>query len=189
MAAESALAESIRTAVQSWPAPDHEQELLRADYVGFIESYPDAHLRSCRVGHVTASTLIVDPVHQSVLLTLHPTVGRWLQTGGHIEPDDAHLVAAAEREAREESGIGDLVLDATPLLLDRHELQCRAADGTYSALHHWDIQFMAIAPAGAQAICSSESLDLRWWPLTDLPGDDDSVSRLAHAAARRLAHR
>ena len=38
-------------------------------------------------------------------------LGRWLQTGGHIEPEDASLEAAALREAGEESGLADLELD------------------------------------------------------------------------------
>ncbi|MBW8810801.1 MAG: NUDIX domain-containing protein, partial [Lysobacter sp.] len=37
--------------------------------------------------------------------TLHRKGGFWVQCGGHLEPDDATLSAAALREATEESGI------------------------------------------------------------------------------------
>ncbi len=40
-----------------------------------------------------------------VLLTLHKTVDRWLQLGGHCEPGDTTLAGAALREAAEESGL------------------------------------------------------------------------------------
>ena len=57
----------------------------------------------------------VDPSRAAVLLTLHPRVGQWLQVGGHCEPGDRTVLDAAAREAREESGIGSLSFDPTPL--------------------------------------------------------------------------
>ena len=53
-----------------------------------------------------------------VLLTLHPRVGAWLQLGGHLEDTDPSLLAAAAREAAEESGIAGIVLDPVPVDLD-----------------------------------------------------------------------
>ena len=45
----------------------------------------------------------------------------WLQMGGHCEPEDATLAAAALREATEESGIAGLtLLPGGPVRLDRH---------------------------------------------------------------------
>jgi hypothetical protein len=39
-----------------------------------------------------------------VLLTLHPRLGRWVQLGATCEPSDVDILAAARREAVEESG-------------------------------------------------------------------------------------
>ena len=44
------------------------------------------------------------PRSSTVLLTLHRKAGAWFQFGGHFEPGDARVHAAATREAREESG-------------------------------------------------------------------------------------
>ena len=53
---------------------------------------------------------------------------------------------------------------------------------------HLDLQFIAHAPAGAEAVISSESLDLRWFPLDELPdGIDAGLAALIAAAARRFA--
>jgi 8-oxo-dGTP pyrophosphatase MutT (NUDIX family) len=184
--ATAAWTDHARTLLVAWSAPDAQQSSLRAEYVDFIDRHNGVHLRASRIGHLTASALVVDPVQRTTLLTLHPTVGRWLQTGGHIEPTDDSLLAAAAREAREESGIAGLELDTAPLRLDRHELMCRADDNSRSRLHHWDVQYLALAAPGSTAVMSEESDDLRWWPLAALPDVDESVERLARQAAQRL---
>jgi hypothetical protein len=49
--------------------------------------------------------------------------------------------------------------------------------------HHLDVQFVVRAPEGAEIAISDESLDLRWWPLNDLPPDSDyGLRQLARAA-------
>lgn len=175
-----------RRVLSEWPAPDAAQGQLRDDYLAHLDAFADGALRTCRFGHITASTIIIDPARASALLTLHPIVGRWLQTGGHCEPADATLLAAAAREAAEESSIDDLVVDAIPVRLDRHAVRCRADNGEASLLDHLDVQFMAVAPPLARERRTVESLDLRWWAWDRLPDDtDDSVRALVAAALER----
>ncbi|MBI1376800.1 MAG: NUDIX domain-containing protein [Frankiales bacterium] len=163
--------------LRTWAAPDAAQESLRREYLDFLARHADAPYRSCVPGHLTASALVVSPARDRVLLTLHAKIGRWLQMGGHCEPDDAGLHAAAAREAREESGIEGLVLGAEPVRLDRHRVGCHG--GSW----HLDVQYVAVAPPGAVHVISEESLDLRWWPVDALPElADDALERLVAAA-------
>lgn len=182
------LRRSATELLTAWQAPDDEQEALRRAYLHHIDVYDNALLRECRAGHITASTLVVDAAHERMLLTLHPIVGRWLQTGGHCEATDADITAAAAREAREESGIVGLTIDPDPLRLDRHAVRCRPPQGPPAELHHLDVQFLALAPAGAVATRSAESDDLRWFawdaPPTDLDG---SVAALMASARVRMS--
>jgi 8-oxo-dGTP pyrophosphatase MutT (NUDIX family) len=99
--------------------------------------------------------------------------------GGHIEADDLTLRAAAAREAREESGLLDLQLTASPVNLDRHSLTC---DGRN--LDHLDVQFLAIAPPGSVAIGNDESDALRWFEYDQIPSDDTAVQRLVDIARK-----
>lgn len=168
--------------LHAWAPTDRGQADLRAIYVAHLDEHVDGVWRECRAGHVTASAIIVDPVHERVLLTLHPLVGRWLQTGGHCEPADVGLPEAALREAREEGGIDDLVVVPGIVRLDRHEVRCRS-----DLLHHLDVQYLVVAPAGAVHRRSAESLDLAWWPWEALPEPtDESVRLLVRAARARL---
>jgi 8-oxo-dGTP pyrophosphatase MutT (NUDIX family) len=190
--AEVRLHSQIRDVLSIWQAPDSQQERLRVEFLAHLGDHPSGMVRDCRAGHLTASALVVEPTSKQVLLTLHPVVGRWLQTGGHIEYSDESPEESALREAREESGIASLTLLGAPVRLDRHTVLCKAPDGQRSALDHFDVQWVALAPPHSTPIRSSESVDLAWWPWADLPtgpsGADDSVAALVAAARTHLSH-
>lgn len=156
---------------------------LQQAFLGFLAARPDAMWRSCAPGHLTASALVIDPVRRQVLLTLHPRTGMWMQLGGHCEPGDGTVLDVAAREAREESGIGALSLDPVPLGLHIHPITCSLGVPT----RHFDVQFLALAPEGAEPIRSDESDDLRWFPWDALPeGAAPEMPRMVEAARLRL---
>lgn len=175
------LRDSVLDTLERWRPADPAQDALREALLAFVLARPDACLRSCVPGHVTASTLVLDHTGRHALLTLHPRIGRWVQLGGHCEETDADIASAALREATEESGIEGLVVMPVPAALHVHGLTCSLGTRT----RHLDIQFVARAPAGAEIARSDESLDLRWWPLDALPPDADYGLRHLAAAARR----
>jgi 8-oxo-dGTP pyrophosphatase MutT (NUDIX family) len=164
-----------------WRAPDPGQDTLRHALLSFLAARPDACLRECAPGHITASALVLDHTGTRALLTLHPRIGRWLQLGGHCEKTDADIVAAALREAAEESGIDDLRIDPALAALHVHPVTCSLGVPT----RHLDMQYIVRAPEGAEIACSDESLDLRWWPLDALPECRDyGLTQLIEAARR-----
>jgi 8-oxo-dGTP pyrophosphatase MutT (NUDIX family) len=162
----------------AWRPSDAAQESLRQAFLGFLAAREDACQRSCAAGHLTASAVLLDHTGTRVLLTLHPRVGRWLQLGGHCEPSDSSLAAAALREATEESGIAGLRIGAAPVHLDVHPITCSLGVPT----RHFDVRYAVHAPAGAEPVRSDESDDLRWWPANALPAGSEDLADLVKAA-------
>lgn len=102
--------------------------------------------RSFRPGHLTASAFVLSPARDALLLIRHPTLQRWLQPGGHVEPADATLEDAARREALEETGIDGLVpagLDGALLDVDVHPIPARGDEPGHA---HHDVRFAFVAP-------------------------------------------
>jgi 8-oxo-dGTP pyrophosphatase MutT (NUDIX family) len=132
-------------------------------------------------GHFTASAFVLAPDRSALLLVHHRKLDRWLQPGGHVEPGDADLLAAARREVLEETGIAELELERTGSFdLDVHPIP---ALGHELPHEHFDVRFLL--RAGTRALrLSSESKAVRWVPLPEIEhaGSDESVLR----AVRKL---
>lgn len=151
-----------------------------ADPAGSFEG--SALHRDGPAAHLTASALVLSASGDRALLLLHRKAGAWLQPGGHLEADDASLVAAALREASEETGLGP-VLRPAPGLVDLHHHGLGAAFGR--CREHLDVAFVLTAPDGAEPVVSAESEHVAWFALDALPDGvaDDVPPRLARAAA------
>ncbi len=181
-AGHAAIHAAARSLLHSWQPPTHGQDALRQAFLGLLAARPDATARSCVAGHLTASTVVLSADLRHTLLTLHPRIGRWVQLGGHCEGGDGTLQHAAAREAAEESGVAGLSLDPVPVHLDVHPITCSLGVPT----RHFDVRFVAVAPAGAVPVISDESHDLRFWPVDALP-DGAAEDGLAEAVALAVA--
>lgn len=180
-------------ALVRWQAPSPAQEALRVTYAAHLRANPDGVWRSCFPDHLTASTLVLSADGSHALLQLHAKAGRWFQLGGHCEEGDTTLAGAAHREAVEESGLASslLALDGVPVQLSEHPVPfCRPGGAEAGRpVHHLDVRYLVVAPEAARPEVSEESLDVRWWPVDDLPDPEADLLRLVELARERLTAR
>jgi 8-oxo-dGTP pyrophosphatase MutT (NUDIX family) len=122
--------------------------------------------------HFTASAFVVDEDCTRMCLVAHMKLGRLLQPGGHVEPTDLSLEAAALREAREETAL-ELQFHPTaprPFDLDVHEIPARPGERAH---YHLDVRYLLV---GRGELC--EGAD--WFDLDHEV--EPSVRRMAEKA-------
>jgi 8-oxo-dGTP pyrophosphatase MutT (NUDIX family) len=171
------------------PADAEEADDLRR-IREFAGRHADPFDRGIREGHFTASAFVVSGSGDRVLLLRHLKLARWLQPGGHGDPGETTGEEVALREAREETGIGGLVLHPTaprPLDVDVHLIPARGPDPEHE---HLDLRYLVVAPPQADLRrAEDESDDLRWFGWDELGTLDlDHGLRRGLEKARRLFH-
>lgn len=149
----------------------------------FCARWPDPFDRRIGEGHLTGSAFVLDPDGR-VLLTHHLRLDIWVQLGGHSDGERV-AEAVAMREAREESGLLDLVFDealrfddSSPRLLDVdvHHIPARRDEPAHD---HLDLRFL-LRTSSPEAIVAnpSETKALEWVSVTEaLRRGDPGMSR------------
>ena len=142
---------------------EEEADLIKRFNV-FLEENVNCFDRQNSVGHVTGSAWLLCPDYQHVLLTHHKKLNRWLQLGGHSdgEPD---TLSVAIREAREESGLAVKALENSIFDIDVHTIPQRKNEPKHL---HFDVRFLLQA-LEKDFVVSSESNDLQWVKIADIP--------------------
>lgn len=133
-------------------------------------------------GHFTASGFVATPDRSAMLLIFHSKLARWLQPGGHVEPNDVDVIAAARREVQEEVGLGGLPLAVQGIFnVDVHVIPAR---GDAPAHEHFDVQFLFECDSKAVVAAASDAAAVRWAPVEEINSRDadESVMR----AVRKL---
>jgi len=112
-----------------------------------------------------------------VLLTHHRRMNKWVQLGGHTD-GDSDVLAAALREAGEESGIeGIRPLSGDIFDIDVHRIPARGGEPAH---YHYDIRFIATVTGSEDYTVSDESHDLAWVKIEKLTEytTEDSMLRM-----------
>ena len=164
----------IAEVLRAYVACDEREEADRCAMLRLVEELEDPTSRDQPRAHFTASAYVVDDAGERTCLVAHAKLGRLLQPGGHLEPTDPTLEAAALREAREETGL-ELELHPSaprPFDLDIHEIPERPGE---LAHFHLDVRYLLV---GRGEPCAGAA-----WHAVGEKGDA-SVDRLAAKAAR-----
>ncbi|MGD2110553.1 MAG: NUDIX hydrolase [Phycisphaerae bacterium] len=162
---------------------DSSEEAARVRMIEFVEANPDCFERSNLSGHITGAAWLVNAANTHALLTHHRKLGLWLQLGGHADGDPDAL-SVALREAREESGIEQIVPVSRDIFdVDVHPIP--AHNGVPPHLHY-DVRFLLRVEGEPSLRITEESIELAWLSRPEVPRivTDGSVLRMHRKWAR-----
>lgn len=153
-----------RSLIDAFRTDDAAERGHRAAMLSLLDQTDDPFARnSVRHGHFTASAFVVHKGH--LLLIWHRKLLRWLQPGGHVDPEDTDLQAAAVRELAEETGISTArcvrLLD-----VDVHPIPANPARGEPAHRHH-DVRFLFESDS-RDAVAASDAGDVKWVRFADI---------------------
>ncbi len=154
----------MKSQLQTYARKYPSEANLTKDFLDFLDASEGNQFDRCnRARHFTASAWLLSPQADEVLLTHHKKLNAWLQLGGHCD-GSADVLAAAIREAEEESGISGIeVLSKEILDIDKHLIPSRKDEPEH---FHYDIRYLLKAPTRA-FVMSDESNNLKWFNLKD----------------------
>ncbi len=145
--------------------PDCDQEAQdRLLMLDFLDRYPDCLLRENRLAHFTASSWVLDESGRQTVMVYHNLYRSWSWTGGHAD-GDPDLLAVAQKEVREETGLEKLVpLLTAPLSLEVIPVDGHRKRGQYVSSHlHLNLTYLLAAPAGQTLrVCPAENRAVQW---------------------------
>lgn len=162
---------------------DPHEAAMTAETIRFVDTETECLMRTCAPGHPTGSAWIVSPDRSRVLLTHHLKLDKWLQLGGHAD-GDGDLLAVAEREAREESGLASVRAVSREIFdVDRHWIPARKSETGH---FHYDLRFLFEADPQERLAISSESKDLAWVELARVAAlnPEESMARMVRKTLR-----
>lgn len=126
-------------------------------------------------GHFTVGAYVLARGH--ILMVHHRRLDRWLAPGGHIDPEDETLEAAAARELHEETGVAGDLTDIGIFDIDAHPIPASQSEPAHT---HFNVGYLFTA-AMVAPVAAAEVRAARWVPL-------GRIAELApDAALRRVA--
>ena len=142
-----------------------EEQAFKPKFESLLSNYQNCFERGLLLGHITASSWILNYEQNAVLLLHHTKLNKWLQPGGHADGDD-DVRSVALKEAEEETGISGFIFSSNEIFdLDIHTIPERKGVPEHE---HYDIRFLLISPEGAIPQRNHESNNLKWIPIEQL---------------------
>lgn len=159
----------IRQDIEKYSPCCEQEERDKRLILDFLDKNEDAFQRSNLIAHMTASSWVVNPKRDKVLMVYHKIYDSWSWTGGHAD-GDTDLAAVALREVKEETGVksarllSDEIFSLEILTVDGHEKR-----GEYVPSHlHMNLTYLVEADdSDSLSICEEENSGVQWFSPED----------------------
>lgn len=160
-----------------------EQEKL-AELQTRLQNDEQFNHRKSFSGHGTGAAIVFSPDHTQILMVHHRFLDRWLQPGGHWDPEDSDPWTVAEREAIEETGVKIarmLPLMAShpevPIDIDSHYIPANPKKDEPAHYHH-DFRYVFVAASTELTRQDEEVIECDWVDVNDTEVIEPGIQRV-----------
>jgi 8-oxo-dGTP pyrophosphatase MutT (NUDIX family) len=145
-----------------------------AQLIEQIANEDDLNNRKTLPGHITGGAIVLSPDRKKLLVIHHNLFNRWLQPGGHWDPDEGSPWEAACREAEEETqvqiaeqlpAVGDDM--RIPLDIGVHPIPPRP-EKDEPAHTHYDFRYVFLAKSEKLKHLANEVSACEWVAFDDV---------------------
>lgn len=156
--------------IQMYVPKCEQEEKDKETMLSFLIFNDNVLLRENKIAHFTASSWIVNPKRDKVLMIYHNIFDSWAWTGGHADGEE-DLLAVAIREAKEETGIETIEpISNKPFSLEILTVDGHQKRGEYVPSHlHLNLTFLMVADESQRLeIKADENSGVKWIPITKI---------------------
>lgn len=162
--------EKLKEQIRRYNPVNEQEKLDKMTLLDLLNRPEDISIRENLTGHLTASAWVVSPERRLVLMAYHRLYDSWAWLGGHAD-GDWDLCRVAEKEAREESGIENLVLvSPEPVSLEILTVNGHEKKGEYVPSHlHMNLTYLFEADPMQMLRCKpDENSGVAWLDMDTL---------------------
>lgn len=153
-----------------------EEQIYKQQILDFVQKNVYCFERSLEIGHVTASSWLINSDNTRAFLMHHTKLDIWVQPGGHCD-GNPNVLEVAVKEAQEESGIQDIEPISSEIYdIDIHFIPANAKEKEH---FHYDVRFLLQAQSDSIQQ-NQESQAIKWFgkKIDLLPTDSRSITRM-----------
>lgn len=176
--------------IKNYEAFDEKEKLDQKRFINFLQHSNNVYARENLIGHITASSWIVNKEKTKVLLIHHNIYKCRTPLGGHADNEtDLRLVAL--QEAKEESGIQHITLLQKDILdIDVLSVVTHIKKGELVPLHfHFDVRYLLEADEDeALIVAPNETSDVRRFSVDELPHVNIDIMPIIERLVKKVHH-